>query len=276
MKWKLFIIVCLLIITLSGCKTSETLNSQNVLDSQSQLYEIDFEDGIQYLRFSEQVIDLWGNSASSQIKSTYPHFVSAEDMRQRIKSKQIPLEEMASIFYSKNNANKVKIINLDNISDLKYPNDLQVEKIIWYGDFYTFQLSTGNCKGYIDVLEDSTYEEIFYKKYTHFINDNQTIISEEQVAERDANVIVYTNHTGTYKSVSYQLQSGSKTIFVRETYTLDYNLEIDSVLISDNIPTSIDILGEDSVCSFYGWFSGFESRPTTDWLLSFGLTELDS
>ena len=276
MKWKLCILAFLSIFILSACNTEETPTIQTKPDSQPQLYEILNEDGVYYLKYSDYALDmfhkqleLWESSDVLQMRATqYPHFSSVEEMQQKIRNKQIPFEELAQIYYTKM-TNPIQIIDLDNLRDAKYPENLQFKDVKWYGNEYEFLFSNGQ----MSVLDDTGYDEAFRNSYTHFLNENQTIISEEQVTDRDANVIVYTNHTGTYKSVSYQLKNGSKTVFVRESYTLKHK-DI-SHFVSESIPSSIAIFGEDGISKFSCSFRDLDSRPTTDWLLSFGFISED-
>lgn len=284
MKRKLYTLAFILIFTLSACNTEKPPITQTESDTQPRLYEILDMDGTYYLQYSEYALEQFHKQLDEiskhsllQRKIEYPQFSSVEDMQQAIKNQKLSFVQLLSIYCNTGKASPLKIIDPDRICEIVYPENLQFDEIRWYGDLYVFDLSNSSTTANLFIPTDTRYEEVFNDHYINFSNIlaicGDQIISEGEIPDREAYELVYTENAGgeevrTHKRIRYQLQGGTKTVYVFEDYRLKDHLTND--FISATIPYQTTIFVEDGANKFYAKIEDYESRPTTDWLLSFG------
>lgn len=140
----------------------------------------------------------------------------------------------------------------------------------WYGNNYSFEFASDTVTGAVHVVTQKEYD--YYFQLAHTLDEHQTVISEEQIADRNAREVLYRNLTGEHKRVFYQLRDASRTISVVEYYQL--STTDNSLSVSRTTPYLIKLFVEDGATLYRVFFLDPEERPSVEWLLSFGLHEV--
>lgn len=273
---KRVLMICLLFIFLqcciflNGCENAPSQLSESTADTgpTDMPYELYEENGTHYLRFTDVYIPEQYPDMCVYPHIKYPEFSSVEDMKTKIRTGNIPEERLRSL-YAYSDTDTIEIININEIRDVKLPDEMICERILWYGDSYSFELTSNTVTGAVHIATQEEYD--YYSQIHLTLNEYQTIISEEQVADRNAKITLFKNSTGEYKDISYQLQDGTRMISVVEHYTLKHIDEWSDV--SETIPDRIAFFVEDGPTLYRAILFDFEERPSVDWLLSFELQE---
>lgn len=196
-------------------------------------------------------------------KAHYPVFSSLREMQQKLKNGDLAEEEIAELMrYAPKDTNIVEICNINKLYEAIYPEDIEVEYIMFTGRGYTYELGNGTI-GYIYYLCQDDYESLFEDEYNFTIGGPFfTVLSVEQVADRNAEVLRYDNGIlgMECRRVRYTNETDHGTQYVLEVY------EGDTL-------SSVNIYGM-SNGAYYSVFIAYpEERPSLEWLSSFGLRE---
>ena len=89
------------------------------------------------------------------------------------------------------------------------------------------------------------------------------MLSRENVADRNAEVVLYEAPDGTRRAIRYALANG---VTVVETYFAPGGT-------SSAIPVTVELYGETDAAAFYAKLYELTERPTVEWLSRFGLSE---
>lgn len=275
MKIKFIAVWCLIIMLLCACSTETLVGNEK--------YKIFEKDGNFYMEFqSNRTVENQTKSESSHlsvcISKSYPKFNSISDMQAKILDGDISDEQIA-VLQTDGTNNILEICNPNNLYDLALPKNLAYDYILWYGDTYSFEIKDDSFMGYVFYSNEEEYNREFSENYYDSLKKH-SIISDIAVSERNARVVHYMTHTGEFKDLFYTISTAyGDTLHVREEYVLRYfgdEKVTDKLLdkVSEAIPKSISIFGSNGTNYYYGWFSGFEERPSVEWLSSFGLTPI--
>ena len=277
MKFRMVYIWLVVLSLLCGCSQSSQPGKE--IYSEKELYKMYTEDGKWYIEFKRAADEEEGDTLShNSIAITYPKFESATDFANMLKRGNIPDEYIEPLRYiSKNNV--LEICDPNKICDLKMPNSLVYEHISWYGDMYHFSIKKEEFRGYVECYDfDQDQYNQKYEEYRNFPNENHTVTSDIAVEDRNARIVYSYTSTCEQKNILYKITAGKSEIYVIEEYviqSLDEELTDLFNIVSDTIPYSITILGSDGTNYWYGWFMGFEERPSVEWLSSFGLKPIE-
>ncbi len=260
----LFVCILSLALVLSGC-SSET---EELTQYSNSLYSITVE-GTQYCLTA--TTDL--SSVNTRAVIRFPTFSSIAEMRQGILSGSFTKENLFALTRASANG-KIEICDLDNLFHCTTPSDFRINKIMWGGKYYQFNLtniSGGSLQGSVRCLDKETYTNRFNNEYMDFLsNPNVTVTGQEKIEDRSATVYYTTTDLAKLKRICYQLQEGDKHLYIREEYLLEhYSIPLST---SSTVPVRIYIWGTDNSGYFYGGFRDFSERPSVEWLFQFGLT----
>lgn len=271
MKIKFIVTWCLIVILLCACST-ETLTSNKkykILKKDSNFY-IEFQSNQTAEEQSENVL----SHLSVGISKSYPKFNSISDMRAKILNGDISDEQIA-VLQTDGTNNVLEICNPNNLYDLALPKNLAYDYILWYGDTYSFEIEDDSFMGYVFYSNEEAYNQEFSEKYSDFLMEKHSVISDTVISERNARVVHSMNDAGEFKNMFYTISTTTgDTLYVKEEYVLRYfgdETLTDTYEVSETIPANIRIFGSNGTYYYYGWLKGFEERPSVEWLSSFGL-----
>ena len=256
MKRILIILLILVIASLGGCT------------NRNPAYKVYKQDGKWYLEIDYAKIDdlssLYLNAAYQQFPSSVPEMVKT------IKKGHISNEQLMR-FSNYPEDNTVEIFDLDNAPDLATPSDLTCTYIRWENGFtYRFMFEGTQPSGYIWFLEQDNYNFLYNEEFYGLYNfySFTTITSDRQISDRNAREVRYTNRSGEkFKYLEYDLAGKNLNLHIKEQYELPSNY------LTEPGPRLkyIIICGHNGETYLYGCFSGFDERPSVEWLSAFGL-----
>lgn len=164
-----------------------------------------------------------------------------------------------------------------NLQEARLPIGMHNKNVSWTGVIYTQSFSSDQSGfGNVAVYPKDKYEEKYQKDYENRLKvPSISIMKEEKISDRDATLIYYNTQLAEMKCVRYVLVDGNKTYVVEEEYFLSA-VYVDESLISDSIPYRINMYCTDGTNYYVIDIYHVDSRPTEEWLLSFGLTKFMS
>ena len=222
-------------------------------------YSLSVVDGRNYLNFDG------GNAASSSIKDTV-YFETVDAMVTAIRTNSLSPAQCETIRNSfPQDENGIRIVDLDHVFDAALPDELISRGVIWEGPSYAFEFDDENgVSGNLRVLTKEDYETLYADQYTAFFDRaGITVLSRGNVADRNAEVVLYEAQDGTRRAIRYALANG---VTVVETYFAPGGT-------SSAIPVTVELYGETDAAAFYAELYELTERPTVEWLSRFGLTE---
>lgn len=288
MRKLLLFIVLLLVFSLVGCNMAKentninatTNTNENSLSGSAsteaaevQSYEIYTENDTHYLKFNLELPQIVKSMAGTQIFVQYPEFSSVSEMKDCIEATDIPEDQLYAL-YQVNRKETIEIIDLDTLYDVSLPTGLELRRILWYGDYYSFEADAGPYLGCVQVLSKQAYEEKFDLEYANFSYDEYGFVESQNIDERNATKIYFQNSAGMYTHILYKLEAESKTLYVREFYVLQ-KIEVGEVVPnSADAPNKIEVFGMEDDGYFYAAVFLLDERPSVDWLLSLGIRKV--
>lgn len=264
------ITLTLLTLLLSGCAVAEEMKQYH-----TPLYTVNVSGDNCYLTFDE-AIEQVGDDMSDCEVLIFPEFLTLKDMRQGIITGAITERELISLnrFCGKNEDGSIKICNVDKLIECIIPSDLEVEKVIWKGEPYSFSIRGGPGPMFIQIVDEELYVSMM-NSYHILYDGTATITAQEFEEERSATVYFETTPTGAKrKLICYEINDGTKTIMIQENYDLWNSSEKNTGSeVFDTKPGYIQIWIKDEIGYAYGYISGPEYRPSLEWLSQFGICE---
>lgn len=229
-------------------------------------------DGQYYLRIDGEAAgaNQWGDLAAAL------EFPSLTDLRNTLKSGKFTDSQiyiMQETF--EKDENGIKICDPDRLYKPVLPKDLFWRATVtWGGDIYSFSLGsdTGNTFGRIVILTEEAFRLHFEYDYVQFFTRPQikNVVQKEVLVENiPATQHTYSTDVIDGKSIRYEIAANGKTLHVKEEYILASTNE--GAIISETVPDSIRIYGEQNDVYFYVSLYRFASQPTVAWLSSFAL-----
>ena len=258
MKLKSLLWVCILLMVLCAC-------SDHAAEKQYTIYK---EDGKTYMEFLQKE----SNDGEVSDGTKYPMFESAAEMKEKILSGEIPEESISGLREMADDNNTLEIMNLENICELCLPEGMKYNYVRWYVGYYVFDIGTignGEVWGVVTWGDKDYYDRQYNNRLTHLDFETVKIIEESATADRNARVIHYTNDTGEYRELIYNVTTPKGTVRVQEHYTLDHYG--DRVAESETVPDAVYVFGDQCGQYFYGYFRGINERPSLEWFASFAL-----
>jgi len=196
-------------------------------------------------------------------KAYYPTFSSLSEMQQKLKTGDLAPEEIAELMrYAPKNTNIVEICNINKLYEAMYPENIEVEYIMFTGRAYSYELGN-SITGSITYLCQEEYERLYDAQYIHPLGKSGiTILSVEQVDDRNAEVLRYDN-----------LSLGIECSHVRYTNKTDHGTQYILELYAEDTLISIKVFGVSNGAYYRVSLHDLEERPSIEWLSSFGLRE---
>ena len=271
MNKRLFVMWCLVLSLLCGCGSTPAADEVNFRTYQ--------KDNRWYMEFLSPVEDeSFETSENASIAVSYPCFDHVSDMQKMLKSGKIP-EGYVEVLSNFGKEKTIEICNPNKLYDLTLPNSLIYDNVVWYGDYYSFEFVQEDFIGYIYCVNQEQYNRKLNEVYVGFPNENHTVFNDDMVEERNARVVHSVTNSCQLKTILYKLTLEEYEIYIVEEYYIKWfagkqpNGRFGRE--SESAPAKVSILGNDGHNYWFGWFMGFEERPSVEWLSSFRLTPIE-
>lgn len=281
-----YIITILLLTLICGCSDTD---SNNLNDTEEILeinlnYSIVNENGNHYFVFNDP--DLYSPSTvpdEFNISAMAPvvKFDSIGELVSRVKEGTLTEEHKRAIAqFDKDKEGRIQVCNIDNMYQPKIPKGCAITSVFWYGKYYTSELNMQNAKiGYVGVLTKDLYEQAISRDNAEIFDNSMVTVTRTEEDSNGRKITYYSTSAGDFKRVEYKYSDGNKNLLIVENYRLSINSSsannplYESLTVSENIPASIFIYGEENGAYFEASLFEFTTSPTDDWLMSFGVAE---
>ena len=281
MKRTLFLSVIVLLILgiLCGCEKQNDHSEQDFsnipedyyIENSDYILSGNITDGYYITFFPEY----HPNSGTDDMQTADLEFDSMQDFATTVMEGSLSDYQKAKIYTVFPRDEKGTITcDFGNLQEVKLPTGMHRKNVSWTGVIYTQSFSSDkNSFGNVTVYPQDKYEEKYQKDYENRLKASSiSIVNEEKISDRDATLIYYYTQLAEMKCLRYVLVDGNKTYVVEEEYFLSA-VYVDENLISDSIPYRINMYCTDGTNYYVIDLYHLDSRPTEEWLLSFGLTK---
>ena len=261
------LLLCLACVTLAACTPAGT-NSANRTVTENDIYKIYVEDGQWYMDVKEEKIH---TGVGYDPLRNMIIFKSPAEMKSDLLTGQFTEIERNQI----KNMGSGKMVDLDTLFSLVYPEDLKGYEVAWYGGWYEFNIKNKASQVICRVVPLSQEEAASrQKRYENWIEaylvgkfsyDYEDIRVETE-PERNATIYYYTTRFMGYevKDCIYKIEDGDRIIVVFESYYLNGNGDA-------SLPTHFECCYiDDDQCFFLTSPGGYE-MPSVEWLTAFDL-----
>ena len=241
----------------TGTPGSALGTDQWAVDDPNNDYSLSVVDGRNYLNFDG------GNASYSSIKGTV-YFETVDAMVTAIRTNSLSPDQCETIRNSfPQDENGIRIVDLDHVFDAALPDELISRGVVWEGPSYAFEFDDENSVfGNLRVLTKEDYETLYADQYTAFFDRaGITVLSRGNVADRNAEAVLYESPDGTLRAIRYALANG---VTVVETYFAPGGT-------SSAIPVTVELYGETDAAAFYATLYELTERPSVEWLSQFGV-----
>ena len=258
MKKYTILLLCLLLLTISGCADPEVLSNDIYT-----IYEVN--DGKLLLSFHKQLVYPQYDHSASERPPKF-QYKSLGDMKRVIENGSFSAAEQKNIqkFFGNSSA-LVNVCNIYALSDAKLPNNAASSTVHWYGSTYSIDIDAGDVYGMVNITSKELveWEEECWGNRTS-ANRSISIISEETEADRNASVIVFDAVTvgERWKEIRYNYSAKDTKMVILERYLCSD---------SETSPQAIYMWGQSNGEYFTVYLYGFTERPSYEWVTSFGL-----
>lgn len=270
-------VFCLLAFGFYGCSQKEVHEDSATIISNDKYTLLKSPDGTFSMIFPESKTPAHDNSGTQVNEMLYvPVFSSVEEMKSKLLSGDIPEQQIEGLRHiSAGTSNVLKIANPEAFCEATLPDDMEVSEIYFYGTYYTqnVQSETG-INGYVEEVETvQAFKEIIKEGYPLGLGENTEILSVQHIKDRNAQVTTYHLQNGYHTLVSYEIHQDNATTYVVEHYDGNYDYsDVFTSSESDPIPSTIRFFKEEHGLYLKGFLYSLPSRPSVEWLSSFGLT----
>lgn len=237
---------------------NKTANAGYLLEKDKNGFYLVFEN------FSEAEVPGYTNS---QVVAGVS-FGSVKEFKEAVVNGKLTEEQKEIVAsFKRDESNRILTCNFDDLYDAVTPASCPVYSVQWTGQKYTIGVSNGDIGGYIRRLSETEYNKN-YQTYYQDLFDNMTI-TETKELENGKTVIYSHSDVSEMKNIRYTLKQGNKTFIVDESYCLSDKYE--STQVNSEVPLSVTMYCTDEDGRYIIDLHGFDSVPTADWLLGFGI-----
>lgn len=272
-KYTRIIALLTVFLTLAGCG-KQSLNTRVITSNED--YSIVTDGDGYYLVFDENSENA-NDITASEVAPTLS-FKSIVEMKEKVLGGQLSEEEISILGqFAKNDADKIKVCDFNNLFDAVIPKNAAVKEVNWSGgERYVFDIDFADMEGNasLRVHTEESYQSVFETYHTGLSNNGNLHITE--IEDRNATEYSYTTATAKCKTVSYVLHSNGFELLVDETYVLEINDDLKNLIsTSETVPVDIRILGTNENGWFEVYLYSLTERPSVEWLSAFGLVKVN-
>ncbi len=234
-------------------------------------YDIIEVDGKHYISFNTYLLGERAISDIGRYSSVSLPFTSIAQMKKKFESGAFDDYELCALqLKCMANCGTVEICDLDNLYDVRMPEDVTLRQVNWEGDSYTFSLDsqlTESC--FVSCKTAKDYDYLYKTEYKLAPStDNGYDFQETKSYDPEGIQIFYKTDRAEFKLIKYEICQEDRTIYVAEEYRLA------SVIggTSQTVPYLIHMFTEEDGAFVYVRISDPTERPSVEWLSSFGVT----
>ena len=269
---RFIVFLCLLGIMLTLCCCNNA-KEKEAPSNNSLAYTIKKEDGNYYIHFDENAsYSVSTNDGQTQIAGHIPKFSSVSELKATIETGNFSQEDLA--YLQKRSKNGITALgNPDNLYDVTFPVGLSATAIHWYINSYSIDTNWGRNEyeyAIMKVYLDTTIYDEMFEQFCNYKSAADVIISETTLSDRNASELIYTNKLGKFKRLIYQISTESGNLYIQELYCLESYEPDFHWTISESVPFIVETFCDEGPVQWYTHFTGFEERPTVQWLSSIG------
>ena len=263
-------VVCLLM-SLAACAKIDANNTQESEFGNEMPYSIHVENGEYFLVFKDHFEVAESDETDEQKLARSIRFETIEEMKNDFETGNFSERELEIISeWREEDEEKVQICNLSSLYTARCPSDLTVSSIGWYGgDGYliTMRADADGPKALMSYGVTPEYNEERIELYSNY-EENPRITVKAVSFDLERNATIYEYITSViereYKLIVYSIGEGTEMLYVVETY---------DVMSNDEVPSSIEIYGQEQGKYFRLDITNLQERPSVEWLSQFGLKE---
>lgn len=262
----------LVIAMLAGCSTKESVSRPAQTEPPIDLpYEIIRDDDGYYLVLDDSSATDDEVEGSLQVLAPLIEFGSMDEMVQDIKTGNFSEKELRYLSkFPKDEDGRTILCDLSKLYDVCTPEQFDEKKILWQGGYYRFVLLSNESDFQVHMynsISDSSKEEDIENLISCDSVVNFTLLSTEQIEDRNATVIIFTSETyygvKNHKRVYYTIRDENKEVFVCENYTPS----------TDVVPSTVYIYGTENGMNYVVNLRNLQERPSVEYLMGFGYRE---
>ncbi len=274
-----FFLVFVLFSALCGCSTKVPATLPEGVVADTDFYIITEDGGECILRFKDKYEESSAaqeDSISSMSASLrYPTFDSLKEMKAAILTGRFDYDGLKALYRSAGKDNELKIVDPRNLQTLLLPECAMQTDVVFYGSHYNISAQGGDLgTAVVQVYKDAELvEKRYHERFTTWM-PTQTVYSITTEQDRNATVYHHSSNAAEFRTYYYELSVPNGVMYIEEMYMINYfNEEHDRAkLVSDVKPRLINIYCVTQDGGFYTGLHHLESRPSVEWLFSFGLT----
>lgn len=257
----------------SGCRNSDrhttTLTADEII-AETDNHIVYRVGDLYYIEFFNELTGEF-NDISSRDRSI--PFNSVSELREFIlENKFDPTQQKDFEDRSENGA--IEIINVEHLWVPVYPDDVKLVESHWFTRWYAFVFES-SCARYIN--------HVFYANSEEPATDEEEISAKAELANGTVETLLPTTESRQYVRSYVSRLDGKTEIYVYVYYTLAdgkttvcesyeyHDVESDFEIPKNGIPRAVYIICKDENIVCTKTFHSFTSRPTEEWLLSFGM-----
>lgn len=238
------------------------------------LYELYYENGTQFLRFTEEGLQ----ALSTPHVSVATPFSSVAEMKQSIESGLLPEDNLYLLYNRSKDGETIAITDLAQLHDIQLPSGVILDYVTWSGDLYTFHFSKGETTGFLKCMSADSYQQ-YYEQYfvqePNVLKGDVEILSDHQLSDRNVREIrfndldIQNNRIDCQrKLLIYSVPVGDDIRYLYESYIVGVYFDDTFIKDSEDVPKEIIFCGTSNGAFFYGRINDPVEKPTSEWLSS--------
>ena len=194
-------------------------------------------------------------------------------MKKKLLSRDLTDAEINQLRIAAGEDNLLEVIDPEHLMDVYFPDGVSLKNIVMYPMQHVFALEYKEARLSMKLLGNADSANTAFSTERAKTSANQEIIAIETEDDRNARVVYCKNNAVASKEVVYEIQNNERTLYVEEFYILDRfgTANTERLAISETTPKSVKVFGEDDGYVWYLRISDPTSRPSVEWLSSFGL-----
>ncbi|MBO7162095.1 MAG: hypothetical protein J6W15_04670 [Clostridia bacterium] len=258
----------------SGCRNSvchtTTLKADEII-AETDNHIVYRVGDLYYIEFFNELTGEFNDISSRD--ASIP-FNSMSELREFILENKFDATQQKDFEDSSENG-AIEIINVEHLWVPVYPDDVKLVESYWFTRRYAFVFES-NCARYIN--------HVFYANSEEPATDEEEISAKAEPANGTVETLLPTTESRQYIRSYYVGQSDEKKdVYVYVYYTLDdgkttvsesywyHDVEPDFEIPKNGIPKVVYIICKDENLVCTKTFHSFSTRPTEEWLMSFGM-----
>lgn len=215
----MLVLFCCLLTSFNACTvvsnggTETTASADNLLS-----YSISYESDKCFLHFSDTFKSSIGDADAvlGRIEAWHLKFNSVGEMKEYIEGGKISANDLLRFYLENGKSDLLEICNLSTLDDARYPSDLTLRYVTFWGTDYSFELLGEEQSGAVNCIDRDEYGRLYNTEFVDFLLDDHVVLSNEMITDRNARVVRYKTSRAELMSVIYQIDTLNGSMYVVE------------------------------------------------------------